>query len=106
MHDLWLVCIAHRKHYFCFQYYPTTVSCWSVDTAVTRCHEACCFGLNEEHNHKGSKVGKVTQKGVWKCKVCDGDVDGGLSVGCDACLDWFHGRCVGIITTPKNNLDM
>ena len=51
-------------------------------------------------------VGKVTQNGVWKCKVCDGDVDGGLSVGCDACLDWFHGRCVGIITTPKNNLDV
>ena len=36
-----------------------------------------------------------------KCKVCDGDVDSGLSVGCDACRDWFHGRCVGIITVPK-----
>ncbi|KAI0214036.1 hypothetical protein LSAT2_000880 [Lamellibrachia satsuma] len=35
-------------------YFPTRVSCWSVDTVVTRCHEACCFGLNEEHNHKGS----------------------------------------------------
>ncbi|KAI0213732.1 hypothetical protein LSAT2_001201 [Lamellibrachia satsuma] len=31
---------------------------------------------------------------------------GGLSVGCDACLDWFHGRYMGIITAPKNNLDV
>ena len=44
---------------------------------------------------------KVTQKGIWKCKMCDGNVDSGLSVGCDVCLEWFHGRCVGISTAPK-----
>ena len=50
-------------------------------------------------------VRKVAQKGVWRCKVCDGDVDSALtagwSLGCDGCLDWFHGRCVGISTAPK-----
>ena len=37
--------------------------------------------------------------------MCDGDVDSALtagwSLGCDACLDWFHGRFVGISTAPK-----
>ena len=60
-------------------------------------------------------VAKVTKRGVWTCKVCDGDVDSGpsglsvgdvdsgpsgLSVGCDACLEWFHGRCVGLTRAP------
>ena len=51
-------------------------------------------------------VAKVTKRGVWTCKVCDGDVDSGpsgLSVGCDACLEWFHGRCVGLTRTPKKS---
>ena len=43
----------------------------------------------------------ITQNGMWKCKVCDGDVDAGLSVRCDACLEWLHGICVGIIRASK-----
>ena len=48
-----------------------------------------------------SVVAKVTKRGIWLCKVCDVNVDSGLVVGCDACLEWFHGRCVGINRVPK-----
>lgn len=37
----------------------------------------------------------------WVCPRCLRVDDGFPMIGCDACEDWYHWRCVGILTKPK-----
>ena len=44
-----------------------------------------------------SKADKI----VWTCKVCHHDLHSEQSIICEACLQWYHFRCIGLKTQPK-----
>ena len=37
----------------------------------------------------------------WMCSICYHDLHAYLSVICDACLAWYHFKCVGLTKQPK-----
>ena len=38
---------------------------------------------------------------VWTCHACHHDLHSEVSIICDACLLWYHFRCVGLKAQPK-----
>ncbi|KAK6167997.1 hypothetical protein SNE40_021909 [Patella caerulea] len=40
-------------------------------------------------------------KGTWLCKRCCGCLDAFESIGCDACLEWYHMKCLAMKSRPK-----
>lgn len=40
------------------------------------------------------------QKHEWNCTCCYNNLNTSESIGCDACLDWFHLSCLGKVN-PK-----
>ena len=38
---------------------------------------------------------------VWVCHSCHHDLHSFNSINCDACLHWYHFKCVGIKNMPK-----
>ena len=38
---------------------------------------------------------------MWTCKVCHHDLHSEQSIICDACLQWYHFRCIGLKAQPK-----
>lgn len=50
------------------------------------------------------KLTKVVQKKKdlddWRCRSCDNSLTD-LSISCDACLSWYHDKCVNLKRAPK-----
>ncbi|XP_038062975.1 uncharacterized protein LOC119733644 [Patiria miniata] len=40
-------------------------------------------------------------KGVWLCSTCNDELAKSTSVCCEACLSWFHIKCIGLNDPPK-----
>ncbi|KAM9314821.1 uncharacterized protein KZ484_024514 [Pholidichthys leucotaenia] len=49
-----------------------------------------------------SLVEHLRSKGQWLCKSCDKPLNDELSVGCDVCLEWYDGKCVGLRQALKS----
>lgn len=41
------------------------------------------------------------KKIVWTCNICHHDLHSEQSIICEACLQWFHFRCIGLKAQPK-----
>lgn len=45
---------------------------------------------------------KIEKEKSWDCKSCDREFkESDVAVGCDACLEWFHVKCIGKAAPPK-----
>ena len=44
---------------------------------------------------------KTKAKMMWACKVCHHDLHSEESIIREACLQWYHFRCIGLKTQPK-----
>lgn len=49
-------------------------------------------------------VESVRENSKWYCAVCCNELDSGESIGCDACLDWYHLKCSGLSRKPKKKI--
>ena len=46
-------------------------------------------------------VKEVEENSKWYCRVCCDELDNEESIGCDACLDWYHIKCSGLSQKTK-----
>ncbi len=49
-------------------------------------------------------VERVMEESTWFCVVCNNELDTGESIGCDACLEWYHMKCAGVQNKPKKKV--
>ncbi len=50
------------------------------------------------------KVKKVKKEKPWDCRACDKQLKSNQAIGCDACLEWYHLKCIGKTEPPKRKL--
>ena len=47
-------------------------------------------------------VQRKSDKMFWTCRSCYHDLHSEAAIICDACLLWYHFKCVGLSTLPKS----
>lgn len=47
-------------------------------------------------------IKQLQKSSCWLCQCCNEELKDGRSIGCDACLCWFHFSCVSIKKAPKS----
>ena len=51
-----------------------------------------------------TRVEHRKQNPEWYCAVCHHELGSEESVGCDACLEWYHFKCAGLSHKPKRKV--
>lgn len=76
---------------------PDAVVDENVDICLVRRHFSSDAWLMIE-----GVVEQKSEKMTWTCNICFHDLHTEESIICDACLLWYHFRCVGLTSQPKS----